>query len=144
MSTFAILDAYSSLRRELSLILAPLLRSSDLGHKQMLILYRLIQSPTSMSELASYCQSDPAATTRTVAALERAGLVKRASDDRDSRKSIIELTKKGRGNAAKAEDYRKVVGAMVNKTLTPEEQAMFIRLTNKVVKGLQDQKIQKE
>lgn len=124
--------------------MAPLLRSSDLGHKQMLILYRLIQSPTSMSELASYCQSDPAATTRTVAALERAGLVKRASDDRDSRKSIIELTKKGRGNAAKAEDYRKVVGAMVNKTLTPEEQAMFIRLTNKVVKGLQDQKIQKE
>ena len=144
MSTFAILDAFSSFRREVGLILAPLLKSSDLGPKQMLILYRLIQSPASMSELASYCQSDPAATTRTVAALERAGLVKRVGDAKDSRKSIIELTKKGKANASIAEDFRKVVGAQVNKTLTLEEQATLVRLLKKAVQGLQDQKAEKE
>ena len=83
MSTSSILDAYSSLRRELSLIFASHLKSSECGYKQTVILYCLKKTPTSMSELSALCQSDPAATTRTVAALEKAGYVKRVQDLRE-------------------------------------------------------------
>jgi DNA-binding MarR family transcriptional regulator len=144
MSTFTILDAFATLRRELSLILAAQLKSTDFGHKQMVILYRLIQSPTSMGELATYCQSDPAATTRTVAALERSGFVKRVGDANDNRRSIIELTKKGKIKAAKANDIRREIGTRINQTLTADELVLMGELFNKIIKGLQDQKTQEE
>lgn len=137
MSTFTILDAYSSLRRELSLILASQLKSQDFGHKQIVILYRLTQSPLSMSELACYCHSDPAATSRTVAALQKAGLVRRIADSKDSRKHIIELTKKGKNRATEAINIRSLIAAKLNNTLSPKEQISFTKLLNKVVQGLQ-------
>jgi DNA-binding MarR family transcriptional regulator len=138
----SILDAYASLRRELSLIFASQLKSTEFGHKQMVILYRLVQSPTSMSDLADFIQSDPAATTRAVAALEKVGYVKRVRDESDNRKTIIELTRNGQAKAAKASELRKVIGSMVNETLNPKERVLFAELLNKVANGLQQKTAQ--
>jgi DNA-binding MarR family transcriptional regulator len=138
----SILDAYASLRRELSLIFASQLKSTEFGHKQMVILYRLVQSPTSMSDLADFTQSDPAATTRAVAALEKVGYVKRVRDENDHRKTIIELTRNGQSKAAKASALRKVIGSMVNETLNPKERVLFAELLNKVANGLQQKTAQ--
>lgn len=102
----------------------------------MMVLFRLIESPASMGELSEFCQSDPAATTRTVASLEKAGLVKRVEDGEDCRRFIIHLTPKGRKRAAIADVIRLRLSEMVNKTLTTEEQIRFVKLLNKVVAGL--------
>jgi DNA-binding MarR family transcriptional regulator len=138
MSNTSILDAYASLRRELSLILASRLKNSKFGHKQMMILYRLMRSPTSMGELAAFCQSDPAATSRMVAGLEKVGFVKRSGDGKDSRRFIAKLTARGERHAAEANDIRNSIARMVEQTLDPEEQLQFMKLLNKVVSGLRE------
>jgi DNA-binding MarR family transcriptional regulator len=137
MSTYPILDSFSFLRREISLIFAGELKAAALGHQQALILYRLTESPCTMSELAAHTQSDPAATTRTVAALEKTGLVKRSSDPKDARKTIVQVAAKGRAQAERAFKARNRIGDLINETLSAEERADFCRLLEKVAEGLQ-------
>lgn len=138
MSNTSVLDAYGSLRRELSLILASQLKGAEFGHKQMTILYRLMLSPTSMGELASFSQSDPGSTTRMVTSLEKAGFVKRLGDELDSRRSIVKLTEKGRRHAVVADEIRNKISQMIEQTLKPEEQLQFVNLLNKVATGLRE------
>lgn len=141
MSNFELLEAYSVLRRELSLIFAGELRDSVLGPQQMSILYRLLKSPCSMSELAAHTQSDPAATSRTVAALEKAGFIRRATDPEDARKSIIHLTKKGQAQGERAEIIRQKIGAMLNAALdSDEERKTLHRLLSKITARLQEKR----
>jgi DNA-binding MarR family transcriptional regulator len=140
MSTFIVLDSYSALRRELSLIRSVELKSLDFGYKQMMILYRLTLSNASMGEIADYTQADKASTTRAVESLEKAGWVRRIADDEDRRKIIIELTARGKQKAVKAHEIRDHIGQQVNATLTAAEQKELSRLLNKVVEGLQEQR----
>jgi DNA-binding MarR family transcriptional regulator len=138
MSTFTVLDAYSALRREISLVRSVELKALDFGYKQMVILYRLTQGNCAMGELAEYTQSDKASATRAVESLESAGWVKRIADPADRRKIIIELTARGRQKAAKAIEIRDHIGERVNATLNANEQKELSRLLNKVVEGLQE------
>jgi DNA-binding MarR family transcriptional regulator len=138
MSTFEVLDAYSSLRREISLIRAAEMRALDFGYKQMLILYRLTKSSASMGELAEFSQSDKASATRAVGTMEGSGWVKKVFDPTDRRKVFIELTAQGRRKAAKADVLRHHIGQRVNKTLSVQEQKELARLLKKVVLGLQE------
>jgi DNA-binding MarR family transcriptional regulator len=144
MSSNTILDAYSSLRRELSLIFAAQLKDSECGYKQTLILYQLSRAPhskpISMSDLATFSQSDPAATTRTVAALEKFGFVKRVQDETDNRKTLVELTKAGQRKAVHASEARKKIAVMVNETLSVKEREIFADLLGKVANGLKEKK----
>jgi DNA-binding MarR family transcriptional regulator len=138
MSTFRVLEAYSMLRREVSLISAAKLKALDFGHKQMMILFRLTQSPAGMTELADFSQSDKASISRAVDSLEAAGWVKRTVPGEDRRKSVIELTSKGKLKAAKADEIRQHIGEQINQTLNAQEQKELSRLLNKVSSGLQE------
>jgi DNA-binding MarR family transcriptional regulator len=132
----SMLRSYSGLRRELSLISALELKNCDFGHQQMSILYRLTESACSMSELSTYTQSDPAATSRTVSGLESSQLIKRHSDPADARKTIIRLTAKGREQAGLALKLKNKIGVMLAETLSPTERKEFCRLLDKVTAGL--------
>lgn len=136
MSTFAVLDAYSKLRREVSRIGALRLKDNDLGLKQMVVLYHLMDGPRTMSELAELAQSDKGSASRTVDALSRAGWVKRVDDEGDRRKRVICLTAKGRQKAAKAQEVRKYIGLSLEETLTAKERAALATLLDKVSKHL--------
>jgi DNA-binding MarR family transcriptional regulator len=144
MSTNQMMDAYSNLKRELSLIVAENLKAASFGHNQMLVIYFLTRSPLSMNELSSLCNSDPASTTRTVASLEKAGLVKRRRDPNDSRKAIIELTRKGLSRAEEVHELRSTIGTLLNETLSTEEQNQFVQLLSKVSQQLRDRKLKRE
>ncbi|MBX3022932.1 MAG: MarR family transcriptional regulator [Bdellovibrionales bacterium] len=136
MSTFSVLEAYARLRREVGLIGAAKLKAMDLGQKQMMILYRLSQSPCTMGELAAYSQSDKASVTRTVEALAKAGWIERHDDGGDRRKRVIRLTRKGCNKARKARDVRTYIGMQLEETLTHHEREQLAELMDKVVDGL--------
>lgn len=130
------------MRRELALKRAAQLKSSDIGgHMQSTILYRLASSPATMGELADFALADKASTTRTVASLEAAGLVKRVAHEGDRRITIIELTSKGKTMAAKAQEMRASMSEWINSTLTVSERKELVRLLSKVVQGLQEHEI---
>jgi DNA-binding MarR family transcriptional regulator len=133
---FPVLEAYSKLRRELTRIGAAKLKPVGLGLKQMVILYRLIESPRTMTELTDYAQSDKASTTRTVEALARAGLVRRRDHGDDRRKRVIQLTAKGQQKAKRAEEVRNSIGECLDETLTAQERKTLTELLGKVVASL--------
>jgi DNA-binding MarR family transcriptional regulator len=137
MSTYDVLEAYTSLRRELNLVLAHELKNAEFGQKQMMILFKLRKEPASMGEIAEYSLSDKAAVTRAVASLEKAGLVRRAASPEDQRKSIVELTAKGRSKAHEAERVRSVISKCINDTISVKERGQLAMLLQKVVAQLQ-------
>lgn len=140
MSTFDVLEAYVSLRREIALIRAAETKNLDFGHNQISVLYRLSLSSASMGELASHLSSDKASITRTISSLENEGLVRRLIDPNDRRVSHIELTAKGKAQAHKAHEIRKSIGRKLNSGLTPAERKQLVYLVNKITAKLKDQK----
>jgi DNA-binding MarR family transcriptional regulator len=131
-----LLESYSVVRRELGLVFACELRGCGLGRQQAQILLRLLESPCSMTELSFYTQADPASTTRTVSALEKTGLVKRATDPGDARKNIMQLTAKGRSRGDVALKIREKIEATLEEILAKGERKDLSRLLEKVATGL--------
>jgi DNA-binding MarR family transcriptional regulator len=140
MATFPLLEAYAKLRREVSLLGASALKESEMGQKQMQLLYRLSQSPCAMSELADFAQSDKASTTRTVESLVKDGLARRLDDRDDRRRCVIQLTAKGEKRAGKALNVREYIGERLNDTLNAGEREMLTQLLIKVAAGLSAQR----
>ena len=138
--TIAILDAFSTLRRELTIIRSALLKPLDMGHVEVTILYRLTLSQATMGEISEYVIADKAAVTRAIAGLESRGLVVRKSDDNDRRISIVELTAKGRTAARKSVTLRDSLASRVNETLTASDQKELSRLLMKVAAQLQNER----
>jgi DNA-binding MarR family transcriptional regulator len=137
---YPLLEAYVKLRREVSLIGAVKLKESEMGQKQMQILYRLTEAPRTMSELADFTQSDKASTTRTVDSLAKEGLVRRLEDKTDRRKCVIALTAKGERRAEKAQEIREYIGERLNKMLSAGERETLTELLNKAAAGLAGQR----
>ncbi len=135
-----IIESYTKLRRQVSLLGAIELKAADLGLKQMQILYQISGSPRTMGDLASCTLSDKASTTRTVEALVRAGWVTRVNSTEDRRKRVIAVTVKGRLKAQKALEVRESIGKRLDETLTLNERKTLVQLLNKVTAGLEQRK----
>jgi DNA-binding MarR family transcriptional regulator len=142
MSNNNIIDAFSLFRRELSQIAAAKFKGMKLGRSQMIILDHLSMRPASMGELSDYVQSDPAATTRAVASLKNAGYLRSTCDKLDRRRTLIELTAKGRKKAIFATELRNEIKAKVEKSLTEQEKKQLVELLQKASRALRDQKIE--
>ena len=136
MSTFEVLEAYVSLRRKIALLLSGTLKDSELSHSQIRILYRLTLSKANMGELAEHTLTDKAAVTRTVAGLEKLGLVKRSHDEDDRRVVHIELTGKGKVKARKTHEIREAIGKTLDRCLNAGERRQFSALAEKIVSSL--------
>ncbi len=140
MSSITIIESYTKLRRQVSLLGALELKAANLGLKQMQILYQLSGSPRTMGDLASCTLSDKASTTRTVEALVQAGWVKRVDSNEDRRKRVITLTAKGRLKAQNALEVRESIGRRFDETLTLNERKTLVQLMNKITDGLEQRK----
>lgn len=140
MSGFDVIDAYGFIRREITYARATEIKSVQLSLKQVTVLYRLSVSPATMGELAEYSMADKASTSRTVAALESGGYVRRSSGKEDRRVWRMELTPKGALKAAKIEIVRKALGAKINAVLNLSEQKQLARLMNKLAQNLKDKR----
>lgn len=136
MAKHEVLESYISLRREMNLALGERLKSTDFGHKQMLILYYLSLGSISMRELADYTLSDPAAISRAVASLEGDGWVVRKASPEDQRKVMVALTAKGRARSKEAQEVREDIANLVDQTLTAKEREQIATLMKKVIDGL--------
>ena len=135
-NTPSILEAYVTLRREIALIRSAELKSVDFGHNQISVLYRLLVSSASMGELAEYASSDKASMTRTVALLEKQGLVRRIPDKNDRRVVTIELTAKGKIKATVAQEIRMAVEKKLDNCLTTVERKQFAALVQKLSENI--------
>lgn len=136
MSTFEVLESYVSLRRRIALLRAASTKDLELGHNQINILYRLLLSTATMSDLASYVATDKASVSRTVSSLEKEGYVKRVQSKDDRRVIHIKLTAKGRSHALAAQKIRNSIGKKVEFPLTPSEKKQFTLLSKKIVDHL--------
>ncbi len=140
MTTFDFLEAYVSLRREVALIRAAEAKNLDFGHNQISVLYRLSVSSASMGELAEHALTDKASMTRTVALLEKSGLVRRVPDKEDRRVINIELTAKGKLQARKAQEIRNSIGRKLDSSLSASERKQLVSLIQKSVENLKAMK----
>ncbi len=140
MATFEILEAFISLRREVSLLRAAEAKESEFGNNQIGVLYRLSLSSATMGELTAHTLSDKASMTRTVSLLEKAGLVRRIPSKIDRRVVRIELTTKGKIQAHKAVAIRESIGKKLERSLAPSERKQLTLLIQKISENIQSHK----
>lgn len=105
---------------------------SGLSPERLSLLSALVYGgPTTMRRLATIEQVTPQAITRTVAALEEAGLVKRAAVADDRRQTMVSATAAGKrllekGRAARIERLAEVLGSLNGSELDTVNEALAL------------------
>ena len=141
MSINPFMDAYKGLRREITLIASVELKKHRIGQKQMSILFHLEETPSiTPTQLAFQTQSDPAAVTRALQSMEKAGLVRKKADALDNRRVLHELTAKGRAKAQVLEGVRQEILQRIKKTVSAAELKELTRLMQLVADDLARQR----
>ncbi|WP_436762664.1 MarR family winged helix-turn-helix transcriptional regulator [Streptosporangium sp. V21-05] len=72
------------------------LAAHDLTHAGMIALHHVVDGRLAQRELATLCRVTDQTMSRTIEGLHRAGYVVRGSDERDRRRTLIEITPAGR------------------------------------------------
>lgn len=88
----------------------------------------------SMHEIAETFKITMPTTTVMIEKLARLKLIKRLSDDKDRRKTMIALTKKGDDIFAKIKKNKCVNLDKIMSKLTVEEKNQLVKITNKLIK----------
>jgi DNA-binding MarR family transcriptional regulator len=129
-------------------------RTADLKHRrshelldelglyqgQAFVLYALWdQDGLPQSELTERLQRSPSTITKTVQRLEKAGFVKRCSDDSDERVSRVCLTDTGRTIRPTVEEMWNKLDQQLFAGFGPEELALFANLLTRVCDNITDQ-----
>jgi len=93
--------------------------------------------PLRTGELARRSHMDPGATVRQVTALEDDGLVTRADDDDDARRTVVTLTERGRIVVESIVTVRTAHLEEILADWSPSDRADLARLVDRLVDGLQ-------
>ncbi|MFB9680601.1 MarR family winged helix-turn-helix transcriptional regulator [Streptosporangium vulgare] len=72
------------------------LAAHDLTHAGMIALHHVVDGRLAQRELATLCRVTDQTMSRTIEGLHRAGYVVRGTDERDRRRTLIEITPAGR------------------------------------------------
>ena len=96
---------------------------SDSQYSVLAVLHRL--GPMAPGELAEFERVQPPSMTRTVASLERAGLLSRSAHDRDRRQVVLTLTDAGLGVVEETRRRRTAWLARRLAELDPQERAVL-------------------
>ncbi|HZF46585.1 MAG TPA: MarR family transcriptional regulator [Sphingomonadaceae bacterium] len=94
------------------------------------------RGPLRATDIAEFFSQSPRTVTEAIDGLERDGLVERKPDPEDRRAKFIHVTPKGNEAAAKTEPLRRQLIEQTFGTLSDEEQAIMLRLLNKVAGNL--------
>ncbi len=133
--TSSILDSYGHFRRSLARLCAAQIKKTDLGFYQMSMIYFLAtKEATTASELAECTQTDRAAVSRSLSAMEKLGFITRVKDDADRRREIIKLTGLGKQKAKEAFKARDLVAEQIAGTLNAKEAKELARLLEKAAR----------
>ncbi|MBX3100442.1 MAG: winged helix-turn-helix transcriptional regulator [Salinibacterium sp.] len=89
----------------------------------------------SVSEIADVIGVDQPRASRLVNDSAERGLVTRRADDKDARRSVVELTDAGRAMLTSANASRRTAVTDAVADFTPEETAQFAALLNRFVAG---------
>ena len=89
----------------------------------------------SVSEIADLIGVDQPRASRLVNESAERGLVTRRADERDARRSVVELTEQGRSTLSKTNESRRTAVADAVAGFTPEETATFAALLTRFVEG---------
>ena len=89
----------------------------------------------SVSEIADLIGVDQPRASRLVNESAERGLVTRRADDRDARRSVVELTEQGRSILSKTNESRRTAVADAVAGFTEEETATFAALLTRFVEG---------
>lgn len=139
MADYDFLSIHRNLRRSIALLVGSLADEMGLSAKQIQIFYLLSQkNEVSPSEISEFTAADPAATTRSIAALKKDGFLIQKPDLTDSRKTIVTLTEKGMQRAKIANAVRKKLLAQIEKSLSKEELSQVVKLLEKITENLQN------
>jgi DNA-binding MarR family transcriptional regulator len=68
----------------------------DLTHAGMIALHHVVDAPLAQRELAVLCRVTDQTMSRTTERLERSGFIRRYSDERDRRRTLVAITPAGR------------------------------------------------
>ncbi len=109
---------------------------SDCSIKDCKIIEFLFSGPKTMSELSHEMQITPGTMTSAIDKLIEGKYVKRVYDKDDRRRVSIELLAKGKKVASYFHEKHLEISSKILKTLNPEEQAIFIDITRKIVHNL--------
>jgi DNA-binding MarR family transcriptional regulator len=113
------------------------LAGCGLRASQYAVLSRLERlGPTGIAELAEALVMDRTTTTRTIAPLQRDGLVEIAPAEDDRRRKCVALTARGRATLAEARPHWKRAQAAFEKHFGPQQAAAMRDLLRQVPHGL--------
>lgn len=101
------------------------------------------------SQLRAVCDKDKAAISRTVADLEKEGMVERVSRNGNRYRAMLKLTPQGRQAAQQVEERAQLAVDKASEGMTEEERAVMYRALNLIstnlqsicAEGLEDQEI---
>lgn len=90
------------------------------------------------SELCTLCDKDKAAISRTVAELEREGLVVRNTKGSNRYRALLKLTQQGETAAAQVEERAKLAVEKAGEGMTDQQRAVFYEVLGLIAGHLQE------
>jgi MarR family transcriptional regulator, lower aerobic nicotinate degradation pathway regulator len=93
---------------------------------EIVLLYLDTHGPVPQTDLVHYMGRDRSTVTATLQAMERAGLVTRASSPSDKRAMVVQLSRKGRDAVPRAQAAWHELERRTTSALTPRQQADLI------------------
>lgn len=106
-------------------------------HAQCLLAMSRYPGGITASELCSVCDKDKAAISRTVAELEREGLISRTAKNGSMYRAVLKLTPQGEEAARHVDDRAKFAVEKAGECLTDEERAAMYKAFALIANNLQ-------
>jgi DNA-binding MarR family transcriptional regulator len=105
---------------------------------EIVLLYLDTHGPVPQTDLVHYMGRDRSTVTATLQAMERAGLVTRASSPSDKRAMIVQLSRKGRDSVPRAQAAWHELERRTTSALTPKQQADLMDALSAIRDALND------
>ncbi|APX34584.1 MarR family transcriptional regulator [Brachybacterium sp. P6-10-X1] len=105
---------------------------------EIVLLYLDAHGPLPQTDLVHYMGRDRSTVTATLQAMERAGLVTRASSPSDKRAMIVQLSRKGRAAVPRAQAAWHELERRTTSALTPKQQADLMSALSAIRDALND------
>ncbi len=136
MSTSA-LELFAQIRRSLNLLAVNALKPLEIGPKQMVMLLEMDRyGELSCGAVARRTDSDPAAISRALGALEKAGWVARSRDRQDKRQWLVKLSASGKKRIPQLRRIVEILSSEFVRDLTRAEVEQLMHLMGVIASGL--------
>lgn len=106
-------------------------------HAQCLLAMSRYPEGITSSQLCTVCDKDKAAISRTVAELEREGMVERNSKGTNRYRALLKLTEQGETAAQRVEDRAKLAVEKAGEGMTGEQREIFYQILHLIAGHLQ-------